>query len=122
MANNPSGFLKTATVCILFSLMIGLISPSAAQEEKEFDCNVFGSGFTPHPENPSICCYPGTVPLAGLRCGEPENEEQPVLRATPSDGQGTSDQCIATGQICVIGGISCCAGSCSGSFPNTYCQ
>jgi len=33
-------------------------------------------------------------------------------------------QCVDSGQTCVIGGTKCCKAteSCTGKFPNTYCQ
>jgi hypothetical protein len=36
--------------------------------------------------------------------------------------ESTAQSCIAKGQTCVINGTPCCAGSCQGNFPNTYCQ
>lgn len=38
--------------------------------------------------------------------------------------QGALPQCVDHGQTCVIGGTPCCdaTDTCSGKFPNTYCQ
>jgi hypothetical protein len=44
-----------------------------------------------------------------------------VQIVAPQQGR-LAQQCIPYGQTCVLNGTPCCAGSCQGNFPNTYCQ
>jgi len=111
---------------IVLYAILGALAQAQESATEPFSCeSAFGPGFTPG-EAPYTCCYPGTVPVPGEnRCASPGSgnaapQQQPQPVPPPSSGQG--QQCIATGQVCVLNGTPCCSGSCSGKFPNTYCR
>jgi hypothetical protein len=47
-----------------------------------------------------------------------------ALKANIQTKKMVQNRCIAHGQTCVINGTACCSSrdTCSGNFPNTYCQ
>lgn len=111
---------------IVLCVILGALAQAQESASETFSCEEsFGPGFTPG-EVPYSCCYPGTVPVPGEnRCASPGSADaapQKQLQPVPPPSSGQGQQCIATGQVCVLNGTPCCSGSCSGNFPNTYCQ
>ena len=108
-------------------LLIALFcATSLLAQSEDFSCaSAFGAGFSEHPEFPGSCCFPGTVPVSGEnRCENPNAPPTPAPQPapTPAPQPAPGSHCIPAGQPCTLGGSPCCAGSCQGSFPNTYCQ
>lgn len=126
-------------------LLLWTLAPAHAEQltPETFTCEkAFGPGYTPHPDYPFSCCWPGRVPVRGKpTCVDPgaENagpppkpQNNPTVNRQPSsnirDAEGRpgapGEHCIPHGGSCTIGGASCCAGqdSCQGKFPNTVCR
>ena len=111
--------LRVLQAVILVLSLFHFIGGAAAQTTSEFSCEkAFGPGFTPNPEIPFTCCYPGTVPVPGEgRCEKPGGGS---AEAEETDTPG--GHCMALGGTCTLGGSPCCEGECKGTFPLTSCQ
>ena len=129
-----------ASIAALF-----LFTATAAVQQltpETFTCEkAFGSGFTPHPEFPFACCFPGAVPVPGeSRCarpgqdgasgppnappGRPKSVQQPGSNVFDAEGNpgAPGGHCIPFKSTCTLGGAPCCQGTCQGKFPNTVCR
>ena len=105
---------------------------AAAQQltQETFSCEkAFGSGYTPHPEFPLACCFPGAVPVPGeSRCTRPGQDgasgQQPDGKARDAAGApgAPGGHCMALNSTCTLGGVPCCQGTCQGKFPHTVCR
>ena len=126
-------------------LLAGLAVPAAAAglTAEDFTCEkAFGPGYTPHPDYPFSCCWPGLVPVRGEpRCAKPGEEnaaptgssgnqqpgnQSPGGNVTDAEGRpgAPGGHCIPHGATCTLNGAPCCSSgdSCTGKFPNTICQ